>query len=724
MKKLLIVESPNKCKTIKKYLGDEWTVKASMGHISDLPKKELGIDKANGFKPIYQITEEKKNVVADLTKIIKEIGKDNVYLATDEDREGEAISYHLCKNLGLDFRTTKRVTFNEITETVIKNAVKKPRLLNITLVAAQEARRAIDRLVGYEISPVLWKKIESDTPLSAGRVQSVAVKLIVEREKHILEFKPVSSFKLSGTFKTPGCNNLKATATADISSSTIDLMREYLKSTDGKKFSITGITKTPNKTNPQPPFSTSTLQQDANKKLKLSVDQTMQIAQKLYENGHITYMRTDSVNLSDVAIESLGTFIVSTYGEQYLEKRKFKNKNENAQEAHEAIRPTHFDAVTIDGTAEEQELYKLIYLRSVASQMKAKETMVTTITINSTSNNDEFQAKASIVTFDGYTKAYSEITEEETEETDEVEIKESLNVGDQLQLIMVTAKTSLSKPKSRFGEADLVKELETLGIGRPSTYASIIKNIKDVRKYVSTGKATGTSYDTLTITYENGKITEQKGKVTLGQASGKLIPNAIAFKLVEFLQNEFTPIMDYKFTAKCEDNFDLIAEGKLGYTNVVSTFYTDLSKCLNVVDSKYENVAQRERKTFDLGIHEKHNISVGKGEYGVYIRYKEEFFNVKDIEDPQTITLEKAIQIINEKREADKKRKEEKKANTIKDFGKYKVIQGNFGPYVTNGTDNAPVPKFDLEKLDSYDAEKIKEVIKSHKAYKKKQAKK
>jgi len=716
-KKLLIVESPGKIKKLKEFLGNDWEVKASMGHISDLPGKTLGIDKANDFRPLYEVS--KKEVVSGLRAAVQQIGKENVYLATDEDREGEAISYHLCKNLGLDYKSAKRVTFGEITKVVVQTAVNNPRKLNIQLVAAQEARRVIDRLVGYEISPLLWRKIESDTNLSAGRVQSVALKLIVEREKSILDFTPKSSFRITGQFITESGSILKATALHNLDSNP-EQIRIYLKMTSEKNFSVTNVSKSPEARNPQPPFSTSTLQQDANKKLKLSVAQTMEIAQKLYEGGHITYMRTDSVNLSDVAIDNLAGFIEKSYGQEYVEKRKFKNKNESAQEAHEAIRPTHFENDTIDGSDDEKALYKLIYLRAVASQMKAKQTLVTTISISSEDGIDEFQAKAKQILFDGYTKAYADVKDDENGEEEETEIRESVNPGDRLKAGVLTAATSLSKPKSRYGEAELVKELETLGIGRPSTYAPTIRTIKDVRKYVSLGKVPGKSYETLTVAIENGKLTEQKGKVTIGQATGKLIPNPIAYKLVEFLDSEFAVVMDYKFTAKCESNFDEIADGKLRYASVVSSFYTELEKLLKQAEGKYDDVVKRERKTSDIGSYKEKLVSIGKGEKGLYLLYNKEFYPIKDVVNVEEIDLEKAIQIIEGKKIDDKKRKDDLESKTMKVLGKYKIIVGNFGPYITDGKDNAPVPKWEIDNIDQFDLAKCKDIIKAYKAYKKK----
>jgi DNA topoisomerase-1 len=719
MKKLLIVESPSKIKTIKKYLGDEWTIKASLGHISDLPSKSLGIDKQNGFKPAYEVVAEKKNVVSDLLQAINQVGKENVYLGTDEDREGEAISFHLCRNLGLDYKTAKRVTFNEITEGVIKAAVQQPRMLDIPLVSAQEARRVIDRLVGYEVSPVLWKKIASNVPLSAGRVQSVAVKLIVEREREITGFSPESNIKVSAVFVTGKGSSLKANATFHFTNETE--AKEYLLASRAKNFSIVDIIKEPKKVNPQAPFSTATLQEDANRKLKFPVDKTMQVAQKLYEQGHITYMRTDSINLSDTAISMLALYIKETYGENYLETRKFKNKDESAQEAHEAIRPTKFNESSIIGTDDEIALYDLIYHRAVASQMKAKEIAVTTLLINTSSGQDEFKAAASIVTFDGFTRAYSEIKDEDLPEEEEIEIKENLSKGEPLTVSSMTAKQSYSKPKNRFSEGDLVKDLKKRGIGRPATYASIIKNIKDVRKYVGVTKVSGKGYPCKVFTY-NGSLKEESTTVTLGQASGKLVPNEIAFTLVDFLQAEFTNIMDYSFTATCESHFDLIAKGKEKYLTVVTTFYDELAKCLVHSEASHSDVAPRERKTIRLGEFEKKPVSSGKGEHGVYVVHKDSFYNVAEAETPEGITLERAIEIIQAKREKDKTTKEEKAANTLYTFGKFKIIQGQYGPYITNGKDNVPFPKWDLEKIAEYNEQKCKDAVKGYKKYKKKKS--
>lgn len=720
MSNLLIVESPGKIKKLKEYLGEGWEVKASIGHICDLPKKELGIDKANSFKLAYEVSDDKKDVVKGLLSAIQHTGKENVFLATDPDREGEAISFHLCRNLNLDYRTAKRVTFQEITKTAVQNAVKSPRLIDIPLVSAQEARRAIDRLVGFEISPILWKKIKSDTTLSAGRVQSVALKLIVERERQILDFGSLAKFKISGQFLTPENNKLKASAKFDFED--LEQAKAYLKSTQGKEFAITGISKIPNKTQPKAPFSTSTLQQDANKRLKFSVDKTMQVAQKLYEGGHITYMRTDSVNLSETAVELLSTFIVENYGQNYLEKRTFKNKNESAQEAHEAIRPSNFKAMSIEGTDDEKALYNLIYLRAVASQMRAKETDVTTLTINSKEKTDEFTAKASIVTFDGFTKAYLEdVEEDKDEENEEVEIKEALNEGDNVKVSSIIAKQTYSKPKSRFDEAELVKELESLGIGRPSTYASILKNIKDIRQYIYTGKVEGKKLDVLTITFSSGNFSESKSSTTLGGAKDKLLPNPIAFVLIDFLQVGFSSIMDYQFTANIEEDFDKIASSKLKYLDVVKSFDTALSSSLESVDTAHKDIEGKEKKTVEVGILDKESIKAGKGEKGVYVIHKDKFYNIPDVTEKEQVTLEMAIKAIQDKKESEKVKKEEKAANTLYTFGKYKIYKNDKGTYIEKGEDTCPVPKWDLEKLDTYDEEKCKDAMKKFKEWKKKQ---
>jgi len=720
--KLLIVESPGKIKKIQEFLGDGWEVKASIGHICDLPLKELGIEKDNGFKLHYQVTDEKKDVVKNLSLAVNRVGKQNVYLATDPDREGEAISFHLCRNLGLNYKDAHRITFQEITKNAVLSAISKPRTIDLKLVSAQEARRAIDRLVGFEISPLLWRKIKSDSALSAGRVQSVAVKLVVEREKEISNFASHYYFRVSATFITPGQNKLKALATQTHAGA--NQARTFLEGLLSKSFTITSILKEPVRTLPQPPFSTSTLQQDANKKLNFSVSKTMQIAQKLYEAGHITYMRTDSVNLSQTAIDELSTFIVKTYGQQYLEVRKFKNKNEAAQEAHEAIRPSHFEHTSIDGTPDEKKLYNLIYLRAVASQMQSKRSEVTTITIHSTPGHDEFKAKASVVSFDGFTKAYGEDhdeTDDQDGEQDTVEITEKLKEGAALKLESLAAKQSYAKPKSRYTEATLVKALEALGIGRPATYTQIMKTIKDTRKYIIEGDSPGNKFDALTILYENGRFTEKSGTITIGQAKSKLLPAPIAFDLIAFLESGFARIMDYTFTATCEDAFDKIAEGKGNYLSVVQNFYTELEKSMTTANQLHPDLQPRERKTIDVGEFEKKIIRAGKNERGVYIIHKDKFFAVPDILEPQDVTLAKAIATIQDARAGEKQHQAQQEANTINTFGKYKIIQGKFGPYITDGKINAQIPKWDLENISRFDESKCKEIVKAYKAYKRKQ---
>jgi DNA topoisomerase I len=718
MKKLLIVESPTKIKKIREYLGDGWEIKASLGHICDLPK-ENGIDKANGFKLNYEVSIEKKEVVKGLIEAVKKVGKENVYLATDPDREGEAISYHLCRNLGLDYKTAYRVAFQEITKSAVVNAVGNPRTLDLKLVAAQEARRAVDRLVGFEISPLLWKKIKSDTALSAGRVQSVAVKLVVEREKEIENFASTSVFKTVGVFQTPEDNKIKANYISDCLDA--QAARAILLSLASENFSIVSITKESKKVSPQPPFSTSTLQQDANKKLKFGVEKTMRVAQSLYEAGHITYMRTDSVNLSATAIDELSKFIVGMFGADYLETRTFKNKNDSAQEAHEAIRPTHFEHKSVDSSEDEKALYNLIYLRAVASQMKSKEVDVTTLGIANQSSSMQFRAKASVVTFDGFTKAYTEDVSEDQSE-DETEIKEQLQEGDKLVLVSSESRQTYMKPKSRYGEADLVKELERLGIGRPSTYAPIMKNITEVRKYISLGNSEGKKFESIVILNENGNVSEKKITVSIGQAKNKFLPNPIARELIPFLQENFEQIMDYDFTASCETSFDKIIEGKESYGNFVKTFYDGLEKSLSVASSKFPDLQIKARKTIDLGEYQKKPVRIGKGEHGSYVLHNEKFYALA-IDDISSVTLEQAIVAIKSKAESDKVKKQDKDASALYSFGKFKIFQGKFGPYVSDGKLNVTIPKWDQDKLEYFNEDKCKEVIKNYKAYKKKNPK-
>lgn len=586
---LLIVESPNKIKKLVQLLGNGWDVKASVGHICELPN-ENGVDKTNGFKLNYQIQPDKKSVVKNLQDAVNKCGKENVYLATDPDREGEAISYHLAKTLSLNIKTVNRVTFQEITQAALDKAVKEPRTIDLQLVSAQEARRAIDRLVGFEISPLLWRKIGGN--LSAGRVQSVAVRLIVEREREILAFSTSSVFTIEATFKTTGGSLLVGKSKSKFPIATE--AKNYLLLCQQKSYKVSAVMSEEKMGNPAPAFNTSSLQQDANRKFKWGVDKTMKVAQSLFESGHITYMRTDSVNLGNEAMQEVEKYIYSTYGKNYHQARKFKNK-ESAQEAHEAVRPTHFENSNIVATDDEQALYALIYNRTVASQMASKKVDVTTITINSTDTSIEFIATASVTTFDGYTRCYVESENESDAETNaDVEtvtvISEKITSETNLTIDSVSAKQIYSNAKSRYSEADLVKELERLGIGRPATYGAIINNIKNIRKYIEISNVKGLSVEALSITLTGEHCKEKKSVKSIGASKNKFIPTGTGYQVVDYLIAHFSYIMDYEFTANSETLFDNIAEGKNNYLAVVSEFYQRLEKNLKTADNASEDV--------------------------------------------------------------------------------------------------------------------------------------
>jgi DNA topoisomerase-1 len=715
--KLLIVESPGKIKTIKKYLGPEWSVMPSIGHVADLPRDALGILKDQGFKPVYRINPDKQQVIRNLTSYIRTVGKENVYLATDEDREGEAIAYHLCQFLNLDVRTTHRVTFNEITQPAIQKALTKPRVINLALVAAQEARRVIDRLVGFEVSPVLWKKINSEVPLSAGRVQSVAVKLVVEREREIEEYVPMISFKLTGVFKTVGGSILKATSKKELLNE--DAVRAYFAEISGLTFRVTDIAREPRKVYPPPPFCTSTLQQDGNKKLKFSVSRTMQVAQKLYEAGHITYMRTDSVNLSETAQEMIRERILALYDESYLELRTFKNKNKAAQEAHEAIRPTDFTMASIEGTADEQALYGLIYHRAMASQMSPKRLLSTIITFDSSRATDAFEARASVVLFEGFAKVYQEIQDGDDEDDEETQLAENVEIGEPLQLQRLKARQRYTKPKGRYSQADLVRVLEELGIGRPSTYASILKNIIETRGYLAEGNRKGKLYPLQTLLYEGAAVTGVSETVVLGQSSGKLIPNPLAYTVIDVLQKHFEPIMNYTFTSGCEDRFDQIAQGSSEYAAVVTAFDRQLKELLSSA-AGHPDAQATPSKTTCVGEYEGEVVRVGQSEHGAYVLHRKKFYSLPADCPVESVSLEQAIGIIDAKRKELWQKEAEQAQNTLHVVGKFKIINGQYGPYVTDGSKSAPIPKSDLTALDLYDAVRCQQTLKEYQTYKKK----
>lgn len=577
--KLLIVESPGKIKKIKSILGSDWDVAASIGHIRDLPKKSLGIDKSNNYELLYEISEDKKAVVSGLRSKVNRVGVENVYLATDEDREGEAISFHLCEVLGLSTKTTKRVTFNEITATAVSTAINNPRKVDMDLVHAYECRRAIDRLVGFEISPVLWEFIKGQKGLSAGRVQSPAVRMIVQREREIKKFSDTFKFIITGSFLTHNNELLKARLQG------VELQNEimangYLNGCKEKTFKISVVTKERIGKNPEAPFSTSSLQQDAYKKFKFPVKKTMDLAQKLYESGMITYMRTDSVNLSQDAVNEAKEYIEKKFGKEYFSKRTFKNKSENAQEAHEAIRPTHFNQIESNIGIDEDKLYNLIFHRALASQMAATTLDKTTILIENNRDKDLFVSTASVIVFDGYLKGYGEIIDPDDNDNDDGKdndntLKFLVEKGNILKYSFIRAAQTFGNPPKRYDEASLINELEKKEIGRPSTYASILTTIK-TREYIKTDTIKGKKVNIVIFELAGGQLKKKESSQTIGGDKNKFIPTEAGEIIVKFLELHFTEMIQYEFTASIEKRFDDIMEKKDTYLDVINIFDKDL----------------------------------------------------------------------------------------------------------------------------------------------------
>lgn len=731
-KNLVIVESPAKAKTIKKFLGTDFEVKSSYGHIRDLPKKDMNIDIENNFTPHYQISPDKKKVVSELKKAAK---NSTIWLASDEDREGEAIAWHLCHALGIDPTTTKRIVFHEITKTAIDAAVQNPRTVNMQLVDAQQARRVLDRIVGYKLSPVLWKKIRPG--LSAGRVQSVAVRLIVEREREIDAFSPVSSFKVTAEFSTKDGHTLQAELKNKLP--TEKDATELLENLKSASYSATNITKKPSKRNPSAPFTTSSLQQEAARRLHFTVAQTMSVAQKLYESGHITYMRTDSTSLAKDAISAASTFITKEYGKDYLMARNYKTKQQSAQEAHEAIRPTRLDSPSAGNTDAERKLYELIWKRTLASQMSAAETDKTTIDIEpnqSTGGTVIFQAKGEILTFDGFMKVYGGGKEDT--------LLPELHKDDPLEASTITAEETFTKPPARYSEASLVKQLEDLGIGRPSTYAPTISTIQ-ARGYVEKADVEGAERPHTIITLKDNELKTSSEERTFGTDKSKLMPTSLALVTTDFLTKHFPTIVDYSFTATVEGRFDAIALGKEQWVNMIDDFYKKFEPL--VADSehisrqessqarklgedpktgqpiyvrfgKYGFMLQRgetesdekpnfapmpEGKSIDTvtledalemftlprivgqtedGI----DIQANIGRFGPYIKINSLYVSIKPL-DPFKITIEEARELY-----AKKLQQEKDKYIKVFDSG-IQVINGPYGPYITDKKKNARIPK-------------------------------
>ncbi|MDO6437468.1 type I DNA topoisomerase [Cyclobacterium sp. 1_MG-2023] len=738
-KNLVIVESPAKAKTIEGYLGKDFKVTSSYGHVRDLPKGENAIDIKNKFQPTYEVTSDKKEVIKELKKLVK--GADTVYLASDDDREGEAISWHLKEVLKLKDENTKRIVFREITKSAITKALESPRSIDYDLVNAQQARRILDRLVGFELSPVLWKKIKAG--LSAGRVQSVAVRFIVDREREIDKFKPTVSFKITALFDVEG-KTLQAELPKKFQSK--GEAEEFLKKCLEADFSIKSLETKPAKKSPAPPFTTSTLQQEASRKLYFSVAQTMNIAQKLYESGKITYMRTDSLNLSDDALKDAEKEIKSAYGDEYHKKRKFKSKSEGAQEAHEAIRPTSFAEHDAGKDRNEQRLYELIWKRSIASQMADAQLEKTNVSIAISNVDQTLSASGEVIKFQGFLKVYLESTDdEEEEETTGKGLLPPLTVGQVLQLIEMKGRQSFTRPPARYTEASLVKKLEEMGIGRPSTYAPTISTVQK-RNYVVKESRDGVQRKYIEMTIGDGQFKEAEKTETTGTEKNKLFPTNIAMVVNDFLVEHFPNVIDFSFTAKVEKEFDHIAQGDQPWEEMIQNFYgnfhskveltenikrTDVNSSKELgVDPKSGKVviarlgkfgplvqigdAEDEEKKFaslrkgqfiesitledalelfklprDLGTFEDKKVVAAIGRFGPYIRHDSKFVSLGKEYDPLSVTLDEAIQLIKDKREADAKKH-------IKSFDEnpdIQVLNGRWGPYIKMGKSNFKIPK-------------------------------
>ena len=683
-KNLVIVESPAKAKTIQGFLGKDFIVESSFGHVVDLPKKGMGIEIENDFKPVYEVTPDKKDVVDKLKKLS---GKaDTVWLASDEDREGEAISWHLFNVLNLEKKDTKRIVFNEITKKAIQKAVENPRQIDVNLVDAQQARRVLDRLVGFEMSPILWKKIKPG--LSAGRVQSVSVRLIVEREKEIQNFKPTSAYKFVALFSTSDNKQLKAVLTKDFK--TLEEAESFLNTCINADFKVKDLQKKPAKRTPSAPFTTSTLQQEASRKLGFSVSRTMRVAQQLYEQGHITYMRTDSVNLSDDALTAIKSTIESEYGNKYVEIRKYTNKNTSAQEAHEAIRPTHFENQTVNVDDSMRKLYELIWKRTVASQMANAELERTIIDIENQNNEFIFQAKEEVIVFDGFLKVYQESNDDEDVDDDKV-LLPAVKVGEALNANSINGTERFTKAAARYTEASLVKKLEELGIGRPSTYAPTISTIQN-RGYVEVGELEGTQRNYNTLQLVNNEIKKATATEVYGADRRKLMPTDIGIVVNDFLVDYFKNVMDYDFTARVEQSFDNIAEGKVEWTTMIDEFY---QKFHSIVEDVQEN-AERASGERELGVDPVSGkvVNARIGRFGPMIQIgdaedeNKRFASLQKNQSIHSITLEEAMKLF-------------ELPKTLGEFNGFpvEVNNGRFGPYVKFDDKFISIPK-DIDPLD------------------------
>ena len=758
---LVIVESPAKAKTIEKILGKDFLVKSSFGHIRDLDKKDFGVDINNQYQPNYIISEDKKKIVSELRKFAKSASK--IWIASDEDREGEAIAWHLMEVLNLDPKKTNRIVFHEITKEAIQKAIENPRRLNKDLVDAQQARRVLDRLVGFEISPVLWKKVKPS--LSAGRVQSVAVRLIVDREREIINFQSIPYFRVNAVFLVPENNGKISLLKAELNNrfDSSDEARKFLEKCNGAFFTVADVVTRPAKKSPAAPFTTSTLQQEASRKLGFPVGLTMSVAQKLYESGFITYMRTDSTNLSDLAINAAKKKIISSYGDKYVKIRHYKTKVKGAQEAHEAIRPTYFDQEEIKGTSQEQRLYSLIYKRTLACQMADAEIERTTVNITVSKASELFVAAGEVLRFDGFLSVYMESSDDENLSEEEKGMLPALTVNQQLQPENIQALERFSQKAARYTEASLVRKLEELGIGRPSTYAPTITTIQQ-REYVVKEDREGTERSFITINLQEGTISEEIKTEITGTEKAKLFPTDIGLVVNDFLVKHFEPIVDFNFTASVEKQFDEIAEGQLVWNKMIDGFYrpfhlkiedalnnserargerilgldpatqkqvsakigrfgpfVQIGEAVEGSDEKpqfaslqkgqsIETITIEEAlKLFDLprelGEFENKKVIVGIGRFGPYVRHDGIFVSLKkDVDDPMTVTFERAVELIGEKREQTIK-------SVLKVFGdnhEIRILEGRWGPYISFKKENYKIKKgTDINALTAADCQLI-----------------
>lgn len=747
-KNLVIVESPAKAKTIEKFLGKDYKVLSSYGHIRDLKKKHFGVDIKKDFEPNYEIPAEKKELVNELKEEAK--NAEIVWLASDEDREGEAISWHLYEVLKLTPQKAKRIVFHEITKTAILNAIQNPRDINIDLVNAQQARRVLDRIVGFELSPILWRKVKPS--LSAGRVQSVTVRLVVEREREIQNFKAEASYRIVGTFLVPDADGKLVEMKAELSKrlKTKEEARKFLQECQNASFSIDDINTRPLRKSPAAPFTTSTLQQEAARKLGFSVKQTMSVAQKLYESGKITYMRTDSVNLSEYAIEGSKAAITQMMGERYVKTRHFTTKSKGAQEAHEAIRPTYMENQKVDGTAQEKKLYALIWKRTLASQMADAEVEKTTASISISNSSESFIATGEIIKFDGFLRIYKESRDDENEGEDESGLLPPLTVGQTLQSQEILATERFTQRPPRYTEASLVRKLEELGIGRPSTYAPTISTIQQ-RGYVEKTDRQGEDRIYNILTLKDGKVAERKEKEVTGTEKNKLFPTDIGMVVNDFLTEFFPEIMDFNFTATVEKEFDEVAEGEKKWTDIMKNFYkgfhasvestlaakteyrigerilgeepgtglpvavkigrfgpivqigatesddkpkfAQLKKGMSIETITLEEALELFKLPKTLGEYEEKTLVVGEGRFGPYVKHDGKFVSIPKTIDPMELTLEEAIDLVEKKRKAEAERIIKQFKEDGSDEIVLEVLNGRYGPYIAQKGNNYKIPK-------------------------------